>query len=108
MNRFINTSEKIFAEILRNDGLEVYRPSWPDFIVVNPLKKDFYFVELKTTKSPLTKNQRDTIKLLKSLNIPVKVIQMGLFYKSQKSKSPDIYRLIQTEAGTLYLKYFRV
>ncbi len=103
--RFETLSEKMYNEIMIEEGLVVFKPSWPDFIVINPLKQTYSFVELKTNNSVITKKQLDTFKLLSSTGNKVHVVRMKLIYKTSRNfeEIRKTHKLIETEVGYIYL-----
>lgn len=110
-----NETEKEIAERLRKIGCRVFRPAWPDFIIISKTGKVF-FTEIKLNNeayNSMSKKQEETLKLLSNLGFNIRIVlldgtiieQEEIINKVSKGKDKRISKsILRKEEKTLLMK----
>ena len=88
----LTTTEYIVKEKCEEAGWDVLRNGWPDFLLFDKKEKKAVFLEVKSLKTGLSKDQKKMHRALKALGINVKTVRIGRYWKPNDEKTQNAIR----------------
>ena len=89
----LTTTEYIVKDKCEEDGWDVLRNGWPDFMLFNKKEKTAIFLEVKSIGTCLSKDQKKMHAALKALGINVKTVHIGRYWEPDDPKTINAIKL---------------